>query len=183
MIAAETYTGGVGAFGYVAADEVHVAAQDARLHVVGADHVVRHQQEPLAGQPTVVLRDHPSQFRDRAGGRVALQDQVQHGHEMALAATEAAVQVDRLAAAVLDRRPDQDQRLVEVLGQLFGDDVVVNTTSGRCDVLDQPQDKVALLDPFRDFDQFFDDLLLGRVTSVASLAKAMQAMSKSVRHC
>ena len=37
----------------LAADEVHVAAQDARLHVVGVDHVVGHQQELLALQPSL----------------------------------------------------------------------------------------------------------------------------------
>ena len=83
----------------LAADEVHVAAQDARLHVVGVDHVVGHQQELLAGQPVVVLLDDRGQLRDPPGRRVALQDQVQHGHEVALAAAEAAVQVGRLAGA------------------------------------------------------------------------------------
>ena len=85
-----------------------------------------------------------------------MQDQVQHGHEMTLTATEAPVQVRRLAATVLDRRSEQDQGFIEVLGQLFGDDVVVQHHIWALDVLDQSKDEVALLDPFRDLNQFFD---------------------------
>ena len=44
------------------------------------------------------------QFGNAAGSRVALQDQMQHGHEMALSAAEAAVQVARLARVRFQRR-------------------------------------------------------------------------------
>jgi hypothetical protein len=39
-----------------------------------------------------------------------------------------------------------------VLGQLLGDDIVVQHHLGTVDVLDESQDEVALLNPFRDFD-------------------------------
>ena len=141
----------------LAADEVHVAAQDARLHVVGVDHVVGHQQELLAGQPVVVLLDDPGQLGDRPGRRVALQDQVQHGHEVALAAAEAAVQVGRLAGAALDGAADERQGRVEVLGQLGRDHVVGQHHVGVFDVLGQPEDEVALLHAVGDLDQVFDE--------------------------
>ena len=80
-----------------AADEVDVTSEDSRLHVVGANHVIWHEQELLAGDPVVVLGDDRGKFRNSACSSVALEDQVQHGHEVALAAAEAAMQIAGLA--------------------------------------------------------------------------------------
>src|SRR5437870_2943055 len=81
--------------------EIDVAAQDTRLHVMSADHVVRHQQELLAPEPLVVLGDDGGQFRDAACGWIALQDQMQHSHEVAFSTPEAAVQIAGLAGVRL----------------------------------------------------------------------------------
>ena len=43
--------------GVSAADEIDIAAEDAVLHRMDAEHVVGDQQELLAGQPLVVLAD------------------------------------------------------------------------------------------------------------------------------
>ena len=83
--------------GVNAADELDVTAEDARLHVVGANHVIRHEQEFLAGDPVAVFGDDRCEFRDAACRRVALEDQVEHGHEVALPAPETAVQIAGLA--------------------------------------------------------------------------------------
>ena len=80
------------------ADVLDVAAEDGRLHVSRADHVVRHEQELLALDPAVLDADR-RQPSVRAGPGVVLQEQVQHGHEVALARAEAAVQVGGLAVA------------------------------------------------------------------------------------
>ena len=46
-----------GGVGVELADVVDVAAEDGRLHVPGADHVVRHEQELLALDPVVLDAD------------------------------------------------------------------------------------------------------------------------------
>ena len=92
----------------------------------------------------------------RAAG-MTLQDQVQHGHEVALAAAEAAVQVGRLARAALDRAADERQGGVEVLGQFRRDDVVVQHPLRVLDVLGEAEDEVALLHAVGDLDQVFDE--------------------------
>ena len=58
---------------------------------------------------SLCLRDDRGEFRNAACRRVALEDQVQHGHEMALAAAEAAVQVARLARLRLQGALDEAQ--------------------------------------------------------------------------
>ena len=89
-----------------------------------ADHVIRHEQELLAGDPVVVLGDDRGEFGDPACGRVALEDQVQHGHEVALAAAEAAVQVGGLAGLRLEAALDEAEGIVEAGLELGRDDIV-----------------------------------------------------------
>ena len=81
-------------------DELDIVAQDAGLDVVGADHVVGHEQEFLAGKPVIVLLDDWGQLNDSASSRVALKNQVKHGHVVTLAAAEAAMEKRGLAGAV-----------------------------------------------------------------------------------
>ncbi len=96
-----------------------------------AEHVVRHEQEPLAvrGQP-LVLGQHRVELGTGAGGRVAAEQRVEHGHEVRLTGTERAVQVGRLGAVPVERGLDERQRLVEVLQQPLGDDVVLERVLG-----------------------------------------------------
>ena len=70
-----------------------VASQHGRLQARLADHVVRRQQEPLASEPVVMPGDNAFEPLRGARRRVVLQQQVEHRHEVALAAAEAAVQV------------------------------------------------------------------------------------------
>ena len=85
-----------------ATDEIDVSAQDARFDIVGANHVVGNEQDFLTGDPGIVLLDRGGQLRNPAGGRITRKNQVQNRHEMALAATEAAVQIRGLAGRPLD---------------------------------------------------------------------------------
>jgi hypothetical protein len=50
---------------------------------------------------------------------------VKHRHEVRLARTEAAVQVTRLAVRRFDRRADEAEGVVEGVGQLRRDDVLI----------------------------------------------------------
>jgi hypothetical protein len=77
-----------------------IAAEHPRLHARGVDHVVGHQQDVVALHPLAVLRHRRCQLGDGPGLRVALQQQVQHRHEMRLAAAEAAVRVGALVAGL-----------------------------------------------------------------------------------
>ena len=98
-----------------AADKVGIPAQDARLHVAGADHVKGNQEDFFVGGPLVVAVDDRGEQWDAAGQRVTGEDQVEHGHEVALAAAEAAVQVGCLAGVVGQGATDEAHRVLETL--------------------------------------------------------------------
>ena len=136
------------------AHELGVLAEDGRLHVPRADHVVRHQQELAAMRPAVARHD-IGQFGDRARLGVAGQQQVEHRHEVALAGAETAVQVGRLAAAGLHGLLDEAQGLVEGIDQLRRHHVVAQRLLRLGDALGQLQDEVALVHALGDVDQVF----------------------------
>ena len=138
------------------ANEIDVTAEDARLHVVGADHVIRHEQELLAGDPVVVLGDDRGEFRDAACRRIALEDQVQHGHEVALTATEAAVQIARLARLRLQGALDEAQGIFVAGLQLWGDHILAEGLLGTGDTLREPEHELPLLDVVGDLNQVFE---------------------------
>ena len=128
---------------------VGVLPQDALLHAAAADHVERHQQELLALRPGVVLGHDAGQFRDRPRLGVVPQQQVQHRHEVALAAAEAAVQVAGLARVGIDGALDEAQGLVEAGRQLRRHHVVPQRRRrvGVRHARRQVQDEVALVAP------------------------------------
>ncbi len=83
-----------------------------------------------------------------AGVGVVAEQQVQHRHEVRLAGAEAALQEDGLGRVVADGGGDEAERLVEGLGELVGDDVLVDG-GRRCsaaDALGELEDEVAVLD-------------------------------------
>jgi hypothetical protein len=90
------------------------------------------------------------QFLDRTRSRIAGQQQVQHRHEVALAGTEAAMQIGGLALPCRQRRLYEVQRVVERLRQLRRDDVIAKRFLGRPHPLGQLEDKVPLVHPLRD---------------------------------
>ena len=55
--------------GVQAADVLGIAAEDGALDVPRADHVERHHQEPLAGQPAVMAVDRGRRVRECARAR------------------------------------------------------------------------------------------------------------------
>ena len=112
-------------FGMELLNALHVTAQNGRLHAVLADHVVREQEETLPLGPVVVRGHHRRQRRNRTRPRVALQQQVQHGHEMTFAAAETAVQITALARLVAHGVAHQPERLVETGNKLVGNHVLV----------------------------------------------------------
>ena len=91
---------------------------------VDAGAEVGHQQEFLPLGPFIVPRDDTGQLGDAPRRGVALEDQVQHRHEMALARAEAAVQVGGFAGTGLHRLLNEPQRIVEGVNKLRCDDVV-----------------------------------------------------------
>ena len=58
-------------------DLVDVLAQNVRLHSLGAEHVVRDQEELLALNPGVVPINDGCQLRNRPHRRVVLQQQIE----------------------------------------------------------------------------------------------------------
>jgi hypothetical protein len=79
-------------------DTIEVAAGKALFQGFRADHVIGHQQELLAGRPVVFGHD-IGQFRQGPGARVIAEKKIEHGHEVALARSEAAMQVRTRAPA------------------------------------------------------------------------------------
>ena len=105
---------------------VDVAAEDRRLQRGRLDHVVRHEQELPARAASVVLGDDVDEALLAARVRVAAQDRVQHGHEVALAGAERAVEVRGLRGPALHRGLDHPEGLVEAVRELRGDHVVAD---------------------------------------------------------
>ena len=120
--------------------------------------MVRHEQELLVLDPGVLGKD-LRQFGDRPHGGDVLQDQVQDRHEVRLARTEAAVQVARLAVRRIDRRLDEAQGVVEAFDELGRDHVLLQRLLGLGDALGEVENEVALADPFRQDQQFADELV------------------------
>ena len=122
-----------------------IVAEDRRLHVGRPDHVVRHHQEPTVHRPLVGSRDDLGQLRDGAGARVALQQQREHRHEVALAAAEAAVQVRALADAGSDGVSDQVKGCTKTVHELRRHHVIAQRLIGPLDAFGKTQDEVALM--------------------------------------
>jgi hypothetical protein len=72
---------------------VDVAAEDGSVEGLGVWQVVRHKQKPAVPEPRIVPGDDVGKALLAAGVRVAVEDGVQHGHEMRLAGSERAVEV------------------------------------------------------------------------------------------
>ena len=137
-------------------DPRRVAPQHRRLEARLADHVVGHEQEAPAGEPVAVLRDHAFEALGGARLRVLLQQQVEHGHEVALPAAEAAVQVGRLARARRQRALDEVEGPVERVGELRRDDVGAQRLARLRHALGEPQDEVVAVHPLGDVDEVAD---------------------------
>ena len=125
---------------------IDVAAQNGRLHVASADHVVRHEQELLVLDPAV-LGAHLGEFgdRDRTAG-LCCKQQVQHRHEVRLTGTEAAVQVTRLAIGRIDGRLDEAESVVEAGDQLRRHDILIERLLGLGHAFGQVENEVAFAD-------------------------------------
>ena len=135
---------------------LHIAPEHRRLHAHLADHVVRDQQEALPLQPGVVPGHHLRQPLLGLGGRMLLQQEVQHRHEVALARAEAAMQIGRLAAVGLHRPLDEVQGLVEVPRQLRGHHISAERLLRVGDALRQFEHEVAAVDALRQVDEVLD---------------------------
>src|SRR5262245_38895442 len=118
--------------------------------------MVRHQQEFFIPRPRIVLADDRCQLRNAPGRWVALQNEVQHGHEMALATSKSAVQIARLARAAVHGTAQEAQRIIKARLQLWGYDIVTERLFSPVHTLREPQHKVAPLYMLRDVDEFFD---------------------------
>ena len=136
--------------------EFDVVSENPGFHIVRIDHVIGHQQELFTDQPVIVFLDDGGQFGNSPRCRVALQNQVQHSHEMAFAAAEAAMQVGGLAGATLHGTANENQCGIEAARQFRGDDIITQCLFSPIDTLGQPQHKVATLHAFRDVDEFFE---------------------------
>ena len=127
-----------------------VPAEDRLLHRLRTDHVERHELERPLRQHLIARGDRLRELRDRARCRIALQQQVQHRHEVRLARTEAAVEVGRLALVLTDRGRDEAERVLVGVGELRRHDVVLERRLAVGDTGGKRHDEVALVDGLGD---------------------------------
>src|SRR5438105_692094 len=84
---------------------------------------------------------------------------MEHGHEVALAGTEASVQVCGLRGVRLKRRVDEAERVVEALRKLWRNEVV--TDGLLCvliaDAFSEAEDEVAFVDALGDLDEIAEE--------------------------
>ena len=137
--------------------EVDVALEDPRVERGLADHVVGHEEELPSRHPLVVLVDDARQLGDRAGLEVAREDQVEHGHEVAFARTEAAVEVAAVARPGGEAVADHAEGEVERLGELFGDDVVAERALGVEHAVGEFEYEPVRRERIGDVDQFAEE--------------------------
>ena len=88
-------------------DVGHVAAEDSRVEGLRVGEMVRHEQERAACEPAVVLGHDIGEALLAAGVGVALEDRVEHRHEVRLAGAEGAVEVGGPRRAGLEGGLDQ----------------------------------------------------------------------------
>ena len=147
---------GRGGVGVQLGDPRRVAPQHRRLEARLADHVIGREQEAPAREPVAVPRDDAFETLGGAGLRVLLQQQVEHRHEVALPAAEAAVQVGGLAGARRQRALDEAEGPVERVGELRRDDIGAERLGRPRHALGEPQDAVVAVHPLGDVDQVAD---------------------------
>jgi len=121
---------------------IRVAPEQSGLQAGCANQVERHQHEFLADRPWVVLGDGGSQFCNPTRRGVLLQKQIQHGHEMAFAASETAEQITSLARFSFERVTHQRKRLIETFGELRGNDVIPQRLFWTFQSLGQSQNEI-----------------------------------------
>ncbi len=140
--------------------EICVTPEDRRLQISGVHEMVGNHQELLSRHPLAVSGDHGGQFGDGARFGIAGEDQVEDGHEVALAAAETPVEIRRLARAApgapLQGPLYQIESLVEALHQLRGHLIVPDRARRVRDALAQAQDEVSTTDMVGDVDEVFD---------------------------
>lgn len=147
-------------------DVADVPAEHPLLQGLRPEHVVRNQQEPpaLTAQP-FVLAEYGIEVGAGPRCLVATQEGVQHGHEVRLTGTERTVQIRGLRGVPVECGLDQTERLVEVLQQPLGDDVVPQR-EGRAlfaDRLGELQNEVGGGDRRLDVDDVAEERGLGHI--------------------
>ena len=130
-------------------DILGVTAEQRRFQRLCALQVIRNDQKFFIPRPGVVFGHHRRQFGFAASGRVVAQQQRQHGHEMAFAGTEAAVQIGALAGAGVEGAFDHAKGLIETLEQLRGDDVLADGFRRDVEAIREFQHEIARADVFR----------------------------------
>ena len=146
--------------GVLATHVLDVPTEDRRLEALGTDQVVGHEHE-AAGVEPAVPGDGVGQLRSRPGRDVAVEQGMEHGHEVALARAERSVQIAGLRPVLRQRRPDETQRLVEGDPQLRRDDVGVQGGLDVLHALGEAQHEVTLVDLLRDADELAQQRLPG----------------------
>src|SRR5881409_3250887 len=84
---------------------------------------------------------------------------MQHRHKVRLARPEASVQITCLAAHRIDSRTNEAERIIETAGKLGRHDILFKRSVRFSDTFGQVENEVALMDPFRQIEQFADEFL------------------------
>src|SRR5690606_25323576 len=144
----------------VLADEVDVLTQDLFLKGARANHVVAQLQQLRLPDEGVLIAQ-GMERRDLPHRLIAVDEQAQDGHEVALAATKTAVQISRFAASAGQRRVNQVQAAIKGILESLGDHIGVGRALGIGHTAGQFENEVALVDLIGKVEEIFEEVSHG----------------------
>ena len=139
------------------ADVLHVAAENTFFHTGRPQHVVRHHQQLSSASPFRMASDDVFKVLNATGRCMSFKNELQNGHEMAFPAAEASVEVAGFALVLNHSSLDEPQCIVKCLDQLLRRDVRGGGRFRMDHTFGQVQNKLPLVQVFRDIDQFFEE--------------------------
>src|ERR1035441_10009194 len=108
-----------------------------------------------------MLGDDFGQVGHGAGSRIVAEQQIEHGHEVALAGAEAAVEISAGAATGADGVFDERESVVETVAKLIGNDVVFDRGFRAGDGLGELEDEIVGADVLGEIEQLAEGGLAG----------------------
>ena len=154
---------------------LHVAAENTFFNTGRPQHVVRHHQQVASASPFRMAGDDIFQILNATGRRVSFKNKLQNGHEMAFPAAEASMEVAGFALVLNDSSLDESQCIVKCLYQLICRNVRGCGRFRMDNTFGQVQNKLPLVQVFRDIDQFFQE-------SHWAVRRYFAAMLSGIRH-
>ncbi|MFO0756700.1 MAG: hypothetical protein U0359_09425 [Byssovorax sp.] len=140
------------------ADSIEVAAEDGAFEVAGVADEVKSELEEAGLAGKGVLLAEAVEVGDAPGMLAAFEEEGEQGHEVGLAAAEAAMKEGGAAAAVAEGRGREVEGAVEGEGERRGDDVGAGRDLGVLDSAAELLDEADLVDALGEVEEVFDAL-------------------------